>query len=76
MDGISLVGLRGLACLHVAVSIPGIVFNSLVSGIGSLLELWNRSLNQIRFFRFFPILADFLSDSDFSRLLDLPIPQL
>ena len=36
MDGTSLVGLRGLACLHVAVSIPGIVFSSLVSGIGSV----------------------------------------
>ena len=36
MDGTSLVGLRGLACLHVAVSVPGIVFSSLVSGIGSV----------------------------------------
>ena len=36
MDGISLVGLRGLACLHVAVSIPEIVISSLVSGIGSV----------------------------------------
>ena len=36
MDGTSLVGLRGLACLHVAVSIPGVVFSSLVSGIGSV----------------------------------------
>ena len=36
MDGTSLVGLRGLACLHVMVSISGIVFSSLVSGIGSV----------------------------------------
>ena len=36
LDGTSLVGLRGLACLHVAVSIPEIVISSLVSGIGSV----------------------------------------
>ena len=50
----------------------------------SELELWNRSLNQIRFFRFYPIfypifiqfLSDFFRFLDFSRLLELPIPQL
>ena len=36
LDGTSLVGLRGLACLHVAVSFPGILLSSLVSGIGSV----------------------------------------
>ena len=36
VDGISLVGLRGLACLHVMVSISGILLSSLVSGVGSV----------------------------------------
>ena len=53
----------------------------------SRLELWNQSLNQIRFFpifRLYPIFHPILSNFnpiffrflDFSRLLDLPIPQL
>ena len=36
LDGTSLVGLKGFACLHVMVSISGILFSSLVSGVGSV----------------------------------------